>query len=304
MESMVISSTVGILAPQLSFPEPAPRPTRHEPNATAHYLYLLGLGKLAIYQGAAVPEAVDLEQSIKVDPDYAPDNAALALACSTMVYSGMTFDYSWVERALASARRAIALDESDPSGHHALGHALLGAGEPVEAARETLLALKLDPDHPRALRLLATLFSGAGLPEQVKLLRARIGSLDPGMDLDWLDIYTGFKEGQAQQTIARFEADVARRQAAGESIESQVMRLGYMSFRTGDAAAALRWAATMESVTADKNYADLIRMLALARTGDAAAVLRILERNREAYQDDWEACSWIGMALALRARER
>ena len=300
LESTVISSTLGVLAPRLRFEGPAPQPVPREPNSTAHYLYLLALGKLSMYQGAPIPDAVELlEQSIKADPDYEPAYASLSLACSTMYYSGMTSDFTWIERAISSARRAIALDEKDPSAHHALGHALLGAGEPVEAAREALLALKLDPNHPRALKLLATLFTGAGLPEHVKLLRARIASLDPAMDLEWLDIYVGFKDGHPQETIARFEAEVTRRLAAGESIESQVMRLGYMSFRTGDSAAALRWAATMESVTADKDYADMIRMLALARTGETAAVRGILERIQSAYQRDWEGCAWIGMALAL-----
>ena len=300
MERMVVNETLGILAPRLRLAEQVPRPAPREPNSTAHYLYLLALGKLAMSQSAPIPEAVELlEQSIKADPEYAPAHASLAVACATMFYSGMTSDYSWIERAIASAHRAIALDEMDPSAHHALGHALMGAGEPVEAAREALLALKLDPDHLRAQRLLATLLSGAGLPDQVRLLRERIASVDPSMDLGWLDVYLGFMEGRPGETIAAFEADVDRRLAAGESIEPPVMKLGYMAFMTGDSASALRWAVTMESVSSNKAYADMIRMLALARTGDAAAVMAILERNRAGYQDDWEYCEWIGLALAL-----
>ena len=300
MERMVVSDTLRLLAPRQDVTEQATPPDRRAPDSTAHYLYLLALGKLAMFQGASVPDAVELlEQSIKIDPEYAPAHAALAVACSAMWYLEMSSDYSWNERAIASARRAIYLDERSASAHHALANALLGAGEPVEAARETLLALKLDPNHPRALRTLATLLTGAGLPEQVKRLRAQIAAIDPEMDLEWLDIYVGFKDGKPQKTIAGFEAEVARRLAADEPIGSQVMRLGYMSFMTGNSADALRWAATMESVSPSKQFADMIRMLALARTGDAAAVRSILERIRAAYLDDWEACAWIGMALTL-----
>lgn len=300
MERMVVTNTLGILAPRPQAADPALHPARDGPNSTAYYLYLLALGKLAMFQSAPIPDAVELlEQSIKADPGYAPAHASLAVACSAMFYNGMTSDFSWIQRAIASARRAIALDEKSPLAHYALGYAFMGSGEPVEAAREALLALKLDPNHPSAQRLLATLLSGAGIHNQVRLLRARVALLDPSIDVGWLDVYLGLMEGHPDETIAAFEADVDQRLTAGESTESPVMKLGYLAFRTGDSASALRWAATMENVSSNKPFADIIRLLALARTGDVVAVRRVLERNLAHYQDDWEYCEWIGVALAL-----
>src|SRR4030095_2548613 len=68
---------------------------------------------------------------------------------------------------------------------------------------------------------------------------------------------------------------------------------------TGDSASALRWAAMMESVSSNRPYNDIIRMLALSRTGDATAVRTILGKSRQGFENDWEYCEWIGMALAL-----
>jgi len=274
-----------------------PRPQTRETNA--HYLYLLARGKIATWQSQPIPEAVELlEQAIRLDPEYAPAQAALATASANMFIGGLSSEPMWIERAVAAGRRAVFLDDNDPSSHFALGHALLVAGAPVDSARETLRALKLDPRHADALRNMASLLAGSGHSRAVRALRDAARRSDPSIELGWLDVWLAMIDGDYAEKTGELTRDVERRRAAGQSPELPIMQLGFLAFEAGDAAAGLRWSAMLEEVTANHASADMIHLLALSRTGDLSGMRRLIDKNRAYYAQTWDYCDLIGRAFA------
>jgi TolB-like protein len=299
LEQKVVRETLATLVPDVKEADTARRALARESDATARYLYMLARGKLATWESRPIPEAVELlEQAIRIDPDFAAAHASLAEASASMFYGGITSDATWIDRAIASGRRAVYLDPRNANAHYALGYADWVDGNPTEAAREMLRALELDPGHALALESLAGLLSRAEMAGPARLLADRAREADPSLEIGWVDLRIAVMEGTSQEMIARLERLLDRRRGSGRSPELPIMFLGYMAFRTGDAAAGLRWAAMLEEASANKVYADMIRMLALARTGDAEAVMRIVEKNRVAFKRDSEYCQWIGIALA------
>ncbi len=272
--------------------------TRLGSNATAHYLWLLAQGKLATGQSGVVADAVGLlEQAVTLDPLFARAHASLAEASNSMFLTGLGEGTVWLDRGVTSARRAIYLEESDPAGHFALGQSLLMKGRSVEATRELLHALKLDPDNTPALRWVAILLNTVGMGESFPDVIGRIETLDPTMDLGWVLLRQHEREGTLDELKERLEGEVIRRRESGISIEPTAMQLGVLSYMMGEPAQGLRWAARLEQVSSNRDYMELIALLAHARLGDPAAVSRIIERNRVAYSQDWDYAGLVARAL-------
>jgi len=289
------------LAPEAPHP-PSPA-TPAGAGHTARYLYLLARGRMADYESRPLREAITLlERATVTEPAYEPAQAALAEASANMFLGGISSDRTWLARAVAAGRRAVRLDDSDAAAHFSLGYALLYSGEPVSAAREILNALRIDPSHSGALRVMSALLSQAGAARPARLLRDRAVRLDPVRAPGWSDAYLATAEGRVSETIDKLEVEVARRRAAGRPTEIPVQTLGFLAFESGDAPSGLRWAAMLEDLSDNEVYADMVRLLALARMGDAVAVERILEKNRDVYWHDWEYSLWIARALALLGR--
>ena len=133
-------------------------------------------------------------------------------------------------------------------------------------------------------------------------MRDRAREADPSIELGWVDLYIALSEGWTSQLVALLEEDARDRQGRGRSPEQPIMLLGLLAFTTGDAAEGLRWAAALEEVSSNVPFTDLVRMLAHARTGDAEAVMRIIEKNREVYLRDWDYSELVAQALALVGR--
>ncbi len=302
VEERVVQETLAAVAPHAARSGAASAVPR-EPDARAHYLYLMARSKLATLESPAVADAMRLlEEAVQADPSYALAHAALAEASAMMFLGGLTDQAVWLDRAVAEGRRAVHLNGRDPEAHRALGHALLAAGDPVEATRETLLALRGDPEHPLALRQLALLLAAAGEAGRAAALRDRALLQDPLIELGWLDLWIALGEGKAAALIPALEEDAGRRREAGRSPEQPIMQLGYLSFLTGDAGSGLRWAAMLDEVSANTTYTDMVRLLAYARTGDVAAVERIVALRRRALWRDFEYCGWVAQALAMVGR--
>jgi tetratricopeptide (TPR) repeat protein len=104
------------------------------------------------------------EQAIAADSTYAAAHAGLALARLRL---GFAFDpgmplvelYSLADEA---ARTAVALDDSLPEAHLALGRARMTLFDFVTAKREIELALALDPTQPVHLLLMSQLHRWSG----------------------------------------------------------------------------------------------------------------------------------------------
>jgi len=240
-----------------------------------------------------------LERAATTEPSYEPAYAALSEASTNMFLGGLSQDRRWLARGVAAGRRAVALDPADPRAHYSLGYALLFSGEPVQAVQEILGALRIDRSHTDSLRLMSALLSQAGAARPARRLRDHAARLAPSLASGWTDVYLAAAEGRMAEAIDTLEGEIDSRRAAGRSTEIPVQTLGFLAFETGDATAGLRWAAMLEELSDNAVYSDLVRLLALARMGDAPAVRSILERGRATYWQDWEYALWIARALAL-----
>jgi tetratricopeptide (TPR) repeat protein len=298
-ERTIVGDALAAMLPEGRNKTAASPPDTERRDATAHYLYLLARGKIATWQSAPIPEAVELlEQAISLDPDFAPAHAELATASANMFLGGLSSDPTWIARAVAAGSRAVYLDDRSAAGHSALGAALLLAGDPVASTRETIRALQLDPGNAYALRALANLIAGAGHPEPVRALRDAARRADPSIEVGWLDVWLAMIEGNYKSRMDALRDEVASRRAAGLSPELPMMQLGALCFEAGDTANQLRWATMLDEVTANKAYADMLRLLAMGQSGDKPGMKALVEKNRDFYMRTWEYCDLIGRGLA------
>ena len=302
VEHEVTEEALSVLLPGFDRTAQAPQPSSPGDPA-AHHLYVLARGKMASLLSGVVLESVQLlEQAVARDPESAAAHAALAEASLNMFLAGHSADTLWIDRAVAAGRRAVRLDEQDPAAHLALGYALLFSGDPVGTMRETVRALQVDAEMPGAHRMLGMLLAGAGLSAPARAARQRAQALDPSMELGWLDVHIAIAAGTLSETTEALEREVERRAAAGLPAEIPVFNLGYLAFERDDAASGLHWAAMLENVSESPQYADIVRLLALARAGDGEGASRILQKHGSALQKDWEYSQWVGRALALLGR--
>jgi TolB-like protein/tetratricopeptide (TPR) repeat protein len=300
IEEAVVEALLNRLHPGAAPALPGEASTRGRPDPVSHHLYLLARGRMARYESRSIAEVVRLlEQATANDPDYASAQAALAEASANMFLGGMSSDRAWLSRAIAAGRRAVKLDDADPAAHYALGYALRYSGDPISGACELMRSIEIDPTYPAGLRLTSALLAQTGALRPARLLRDRALQVDPTIYPGWVDVYLATGEGNVAEAARLFEAELDHRRREGLSIEMPVQNLGFMAFETGDAAAGLRWAAMLEEISADYVYADLVRLLAFSRMGDAATVGNLLDRGRSAYWADWEYSLWVGRALAL-----
>ena len=123
-------------------------PTR---DLQAHDLYLLG--RAAKETRVNMADAVNyLEKAIQADPNYAKAHAALTRALLLWTF------YQWepappdaVQRAEASAYRALAIDPQSSEAHAALGNVFANAENFSAAASEYKRALEINPNNAVAL---------------------------------------------------------------------------------------------------------------------------------------------------------
>jgi TolB-like protein/Flp pilus assembly protein TadD len=149
-------------------------------NPEAHAYYLHALHEYNKWTPEALRRCIALiEQSLAIDPDFAPAHAALSRAHGFMASTGQAEVASW-QAAESAARRAVELDPALGDGHtalamcelfyhwdadaayhdiqkglglapgsavarHAFGVHLIVIGEPERAVEEMEMAVRLDP---------------------------------------------------------------------------------------------------------------------------------------------------------------
>jgi tetratricopeptide (TPR) repeat protein len=119
-------------------------------NLAAYELYLKGRALLP-RRGPAAAYLDCFEQAVKLDPNYAQAWAGLADSYSVLGYSGLVRPDATMPKAIEAAQRAVVLDPALAEAHNALAIAsLMGAWNKVEAEREFLRALELNPRYVQA----------------------------------------------------------------------------------------------------------------------------------------------------------
>lgn len=119
-------------------------------NLEAYELYLKGRILLP-RRGPAAAYMDSFAQAVKLDPNYAQAWAGLADSYTVLGYTGLVRPDTIMPKAIEAARRAVTLDPALAEAHNALAMAsLTGAWNKVEAEREFLRALELNPRYTQA----------------------------------------------------------------------------------------------------------------------------------------------------------
>jgi tetratricopeptide (TPR) repeat protein len=220
-------------------PGHAASPTqRRATNPEAYSQYLLGRHLFGRQAFTLAAEAY--ERALRLEPDYAPALAGLALALTYTDYGGAeesrTAALAMRERALAAAERAVALAPDLPDGYRARGflrcvHRYDWAGGLADLER----GVSLQPGDPEAHRLLGVLRGAHGRSREGILRVKRAIELDPlsassWNTLGWLQIFDG-QLAPARTALLR-SLEIAPQQGFAEQ------NLGMISLVEGDPAAA------------------------------------------------------------------
>jgi adenylate cyclase len=120
-------------------------------NLEAYQLYLKG--RAFLYQrGSAIARALEcFKQAVSLDDEYALAWAGLADSYTVLGYYGLAHPAATMPKGIEAARRAVALDSTLAEAHSALAMAcLMGTWDKVEAEREFVRALELNPRYTQA----------------------------------------------------------------------------------------------------------------------------------------------------------
>jgi DNA-binding winged helix-turn-helix (wHTH) protein/Tfp pilus assembly protein PilF len=119
------------------------------------------------------------EQAIKLDPNYAPAYAGLAVSYVTTAYREMVSPADAGPRAEAAARKALEIDEQLGQAHSALGVLHFRNLEWTEGVREFQRAIDLDPSYSTAHMWYSYYLMALGRFDEAVAEAKRAQELDP-----------------------------------------------------------------------------------------------------------------------------
>jgi eukaryotic-like serine/threonine-protein kinase len=274
---------------------------RYTENVAAYERYLRGRAQFARYSPESLQEAVHtFEEALKLDKDYAPAHAGVALASALM---GLRFapaseSRGWNERAEREAQAALQIDPQLAEAHEALAAVYRAVEfEWERALDESRLALALNPhlDQPRLYR--AAAFYHLGLLDLVEPeLQAAAATLnpDPANQVETLRTrgITALLAGRYQDALLLFE-DVQR--LSGGTAFNYLRGLAH--YYTGDASRAEEILALRGSTRGDRRSQAVLASLLARRRADSEARALIREIQQGGYTDHHIAYS-LGAAYA------
>ncbi|HJR53190.1 MAG TPA: protein kinase [Gemmatimonadota bacterium] len=159
------------------------RLARHQtPNVAAYELYLRANDPVLPRSDSGVRQSIEyFEQAIAVDSTYAAAYAGLAVAyvrLGSAADPGMLLAERY-SRADATARKAVALDDSLAQAHLALGRARMSLLDFPSAKREIERAIALDPKSAVNLLVLSSLHLWAGRSDEALTVARRALEIEP-----------------------------------------------------------------------------------------------------------------------------
>jgi tetratricopeptide (TPR) repeat protein len=138
-------------------------PVSDAEKSVAHDLYLKGRFEWNRRTPDSLNRALDnFTQAIVHNPNDAHTYVGLADSYEMLFIYGSRQDDDARDRALAAARKAVALDASLSEAHRALGYAMWRARNFDDAEKELNLAIQLDPKDPLAHMWLSNVLANQG----------------------------------------------------------------------------------------------------------------------------------------------
>ncbi len=253
---------------------------RYTENAAAYERYLEGRALLSRATPDSVRASVDaFEEALKIERDYAPARAGVALASATMRirFSATPAEASaWAERAEKEAQAALKLDPQLAEAHEALSGAYRAIEfkweETIEEAR---LALALNPnlDQPHLYR--AAAFYHLGLLDLVG------PELQAAADVNPLSQPVKLESERARGITALFAGRFQEARSVLEAIQQHVpgtagnWLLGQAFYYTGDVSQAAQLLNLTGASPADRRSQAVLASVRAANAGaDARALVQ------------------------------
>ncbi|HTD43000.1 MAG TPA: protein kinase [Bryobacteraceae bacterium] len=210
-EEEIASQIAARLRPRLRSGEKRPK---HTGDPQAYRFYLQGLHQWHQRTGASLAKALDyFERAIQADPEYALPYHGLAEALIVLTFFNAGVPKQYLERALAAAARAVAIDPEFGPGRAALSmaHGWLNH-DWTEANAEMERAVQADPNSAlvhdrRALVLLAQGRADEAIAAQLRSLEIEPLSLSLQHHAAWCFLLARQYERAAAQSRQLLELD-------------------------------------------------------------------------------------------------
>lgn len=149
-------------------------------NPIAYDKYLEGRDALKIRTPLSARHAIAVfEQALEIDPDYAQAYAGLADSWILLREVGNLTLFKATQRSHEAISKSLRLNNQLPEAQASLGLCILGGGSRIEAERQFLKAIDLDPEYSDAYLFQANLLRDRGLLTKATGVYTKAISLDP-----------------------------------------------------------------------------------------------------------------------------
>jgi non-specific serine/threonine protein kinase len=181
VQEEIAREIVGRLEERLGGAVARPEAKRAAVNPEAYRLYLKGTQQARTWTEEGLRNSLTFfQQSIAIDPVYAPSHAGLAYSLAMMNFYGFLPGREVLPKAKSAAQRAIELDLKLAEPHVALCMCLLqGERDVAGAIREAQRAVELNPNLAIAYHSLCLAYNCARRSEEALVAVRRAVELDP-----------------------------------------------------------------------------------------------------------------------------
>jgi len=186
---------------------------KYTTNMEAYDLLLQGLEYQNRYTKEANAKALQMYlRAIELDPEFAYAHALLGFTYSRAWSMGWSQDPQSLEQAFELSQKAIALDDSLPVGHHALGYVYLWKKKHEQAIAELEEAIALSPNSADGHAVLGDILNWAGNPEKAIGLVKKAMRLNPRYPswYLWELGHAYFLTGRYEEAIEKFKRVLGR----------------------------------------------------------------------------------------------
>ena len=208
----VTAHIVSALSVNLTSGELRRMATARTGNQEAYDCYLKGRELWRKGDRQANTEALEvLERAVGLDPGFVPGHAVLAIVhLNEVINDWSPSPEASRQSSIASATRAVSLDDTNPDAHFAMAVVTLWLRRHEEALRHVERAIALDPNHSDARLALGVILHYAGRSDEALSVFDRSLAVDP-----LFDQILQF-EAQAHYALGRYDeaAEWAKRRIA------------------------------------------------------------------------------------------
>ena len=258
---------------------------RFTESAEAYHLYIKGLYHMNKRQTTSVRQAMDFfQQSIDVDPTYAPAYVGLADCYPLLSLYGSLTPRDAYPQAKAAALRALELDDSYTKAYNSLGVVKLFYEWDWEGAEEAIRrAIELNPGYPDAHQRYGMFLTAVGRFDEAAAELERARDLDPlSPIIKVIGGYPFYYSRRFEEAARRFQTVIAA--DAGYSMAH--FRLGLTRAQQGRYDEAIREFETSVSLSNDRDAIaalGYVNSLTGNRSQAESAESELAERERDGF---------------------